>query len=234
MKTVFVPAVLLCLSCLLPSHLLASAPEIKLPRSARAFSVGEDIVLNGLPVSMRAFRSAQSIDELNAWFRLNLGRQVVENRLGRMTVLGKAADGHYLTVMLEADGRGVRGVTAVSKLKDAERLQAGYRERTERLLSVLPHGSKLVSDMLSVDRGLRSWHVVIDNPHGEQINSERVTALMQQRGLALEHESRADGDARLLFFRGNGAEAMATVARGADRQGVIVINLISSSLEPFQ
>ncbi|THF64567.1 hypothetical protein E6C76_10910 [Pseudothauera nasutitermitis] len=234
MKTRRLPAMLLCLSCLLPGHLQAREPQIELPRSARAFSVGDGIVLNGLPVSMRGFSSTQSIDELTAWFRRSLGAPVVENRLGGMIVLGRAVDGHYLTVMLQEGRRGVRGVTAVGSLRDAEQLHAGYRARAERLLSVLPHGSRLISDMVSEDRGRHAWHLVIDNTHGEQLNSERVTALMQQHGLALEHEARTEDDARLLYFRGGGAEAMAAVASGADRRGVIVINLISSSLEPFQ
>lgn len=36
----------------------AKAPEIELPPSAESFSVGENIVLNGLPMQMAAFMSA--------------------------------------------------------------------------------------------------------------------------------------------------------------------------------
>lgn len=227
-------AVALSLLCLWPVAAPAGEPAIELPRSAQPFAVGENIVLNGLPISMRGFRSAQSVDELVAWFRRQLGAPVVESRWGNTVVLGKAVGGHYLTVQLEADRRGVRGLAAIGALRAAADARAGYRERTERLLSALPHGSRLVSDMLSEDRGRQSWHLVIDNPYGEQLNSERVTALMQARGLALERESRVAGEGRLLYFRGAGTEAMATVASAPDRQGAIVINIVSSALEHFQ
>ncbi|MBC9070763.1 hypothetical protein IAI53_02190 [Thauera sp. CAU 1555] len=224
----------LLLGALLAVPAAAGEPVIELPSSARPFAVGDKLVLNGLPISMRGFRSAQSVDELVAWFKRRLGAPVVETRHGSTVVLGKAADGHYLTVQLEADRRGVRGLAAVGALRAAAEDQGRYRQRTGPVLAALPHGSRLISELLSEDRGRQSWHLVVDNQYGEQLNSERVTALMRDRGLALERESHVSGEGRLLYFRGNGAEAMATVASAPDRRGAIVINFVGSALEAFQ
>lgn len=217
----------------------AGEPTVALPRSAQPFSVGENIVLNGLPMHMRGFRSTESADVLVAWFTQNLGSPVVENRLGNTIVLGKAIGEYYVTVQLEADRNGVRGLTAVSNLAAANDMRSVRNERGERLLLGLPHGSRMISDMVSEDRGKQSWHVVVENKHSEQVNVGRIQALMTQEGFALEHESaagstsggnrmHAPGDARTLYFRGKGKEAMVTVARDELSKTVIVINSISS------
>lgn len=218
---------------------VAAEPTVELPRSAQRFSVGENIVLNGLPMRMSGFRSTESADVLVAWFAQNLGSPVVENRLGNTIVLGKAIGEYYVTVQLEADRNGVRGLTAVSSPVAADEMRSVRNERGERLLLGLPHGSRVISDMASEDRGKQSWHVIVENTHSEQLNINRIRALMTREGFALEHESsavstaggtgmRAPGDARTLYFKGKGKEAMATVARDELRKTVIVINTISS------
>lgn len=217
----------------------AGEPTVALPGAAQPFSVGENIVLNGLPMRMRGFRSMESVDVLVAWFTKNLGSPVVENRLGNTIVLGKAIGEYYVSVQLEADRNGVRGLTAVSNLAAANEMRSVRNERGERLLLGLPHGSRVISDMVSEDRGKQSWHVVVENTHSEQLNVGRIQALMTQEGFALEHESsagstsggtgmHAPGDARTLYFRAKGKEAMATVARDELSKTVIVINTISS------
>ncbi|MDO9597441.1 MAG: hypothetical protein Q7J47_06955 [Azoarcus sp.] len=217
----------------------AGEPTVELPRSAQPFSVGENIVLNGLPMRMRGFRSSESVDVLVTWFTQGLGSPVVENRLGNTIVLGKAVGEYYVTVQLEPDRNGVRGLTAVSNLVAADEMRSVRNERSERLRLGLPHGSRVISDMVSEDRGKQSWHVVVENTQSEQINTGRILALMTQEGFALEHESSAVsaldgtatpalGDARTLYFKGKGKEAMATVARDEFSRTVIVINTISA------
>lgn len=205
----------------------AKAPEIELPPSAKSFSVGENIVLNGLPMRMRGFHADGSLRELKAWFHRCLGAQAVENRWGDTVILGKAEGKYYLTVQLKPGREGVEGVVAISDFRTGDSLER-YRERTNRLLSGLPHDSMLVSDMTAQDGNKSSWHAVVANRQGAQLNSERVQAWLTGQGFALEHEAHTGSDGRSLYFKGAGKEAIVTIARETDQQTVIVINTIST------
>lgn len=205
----------------------AKTPEIELPPSAKSFSVGENIVLNGLPMRMRGFHADGSLRELKAWFRRHLGVQVVENRWGDTVILGKAEGKSYLTVQLKPGRDGVQGVVAISDLQASDVLER-YRERANRLLSGMPHDSMLVSDMTAQDGNKVSWHAVVANRQGGQLNSERVQAWLIGQGFVLEHETRTGDDGRSLYFKGAAKEAIVTIARERGQQAVIVINTVST------
>jgi hypothetical protein len=206
---------------------LARTPEIELPPSAKSFSVGENIVLNGLPMRMRGFHAQESLHELKAWFLRRLGERTVENHWAGGVILGKAEGKYYLTVQLKPGREGVDGVVAISDFRTGDTLER-YRERTNRLLSGLPHDSMLISDMTAQDGNKSSWHAVVANRQGAQLNSERVQGWLTGQGFVLEHEARTDGDGRSLYFKGAGKEAIVTIAREPDRQTVIVINTVST------
>lgn len=216
----------------------AEGVPVALPESAQVFPVGESIALNGVPMKMRGFHSTESIERLVAWFSRQLGAPVVESRVGRTLVLGKAVEGRYMTVHLETDAGGVRGVVAESDLEAAMELRPRRQEQLDRWLLGLPSGSRVLSDMVSEDHGKRAWYALFENGLDERINSERMRSLMAADGFVLQHEAvgadtsggsgRAFGEARTLFFKGEGKEAVVTISRNTQRKTAIVINTISA------
>lgn len=214
-------------------------PQIPLPKNATLFSVGEKLVLNGMPMHLSGFTSAASADQMAEWFRQALGQPLVENRIGKTLVLGKASGEYYLTVQLETAGGSTRGVAAVTHLKGAHDRRQETGAMADRWLQRLPSGSRIVSQLSSDDRGRHSQHLIIINEQSEQANAERLTDLLKADGLALERESRVIdaphsperdrlGDGRALFYKGTVSEGMATVARNPQGQTVVVVNTISS------
>lgn len=231
----------LCLFALQsPASADAAWPQIPLPRNAAAFSVGERMLINGQPLQMKGFTANESRDQLADWFRRSLGQPLVENRIGNKLILGKPSGDYYLTVQLESSGNRTRGLAAITHLKAAAEQYEETRAGTDYWLQRLPSGSRLLSHMSSEDRGKRSRHLVVVNEHSEQANCDNLTALLKEQGLILERLSRpadapnrlsapSPGDARALFFKGEGKEGMATVARNRQGQTIVVINTVSST-----
>ena len=142
----------------------ASWPTIALPKDVRAFDIGEQLTINGLPMRMQGFVSARNPVQLAEWFRQRMGKPLVENTLANKLILGRAQGEYYLTVQLEPAATGTRGIAAVSHLKAAYDGRAENRASTEHWLSRLPAGSKLLSQMSSEDAGKASTYLLVVNP----------------------------------------------------------------------
>ncbi|MDQ6679431.1 MAG: hypothetical protein M3Y67_00500, partial [Pseudomonadota bacterium] len=144
------------------------------------------------------------------------------SRLGNKLVLGRAQAEHYVSVQIEAAGSGSRGVVAVSNLQLAHDSQSKVQANADHWLARLPAGTRLLSHMESRDGGKLSRHLVAANTQDEALNRERLVGLLAGEGFALERESPADdalllrsssagvAASRLLFFKGEGKEAIAT------------------------
>ena len=210
-------------------------PTVALPNDVSAYKIGEQIVVNGLPMRMQGFESSAGRAELAVWFRKSMGQPLVENTLGNKLILGRAQGEHYVTVQLESTATGTRGLVGVTQVKTAFDNRTETRAASERLLSRLPSGSRLVSRMTSDDGGKLATHVVIANTYGEEVNRDRVVSMMKEDGLNLEREGRpeaktmqalsaAAAGARTLFFKGQGKEAVAVIRRDDTGHTNIVLN----------
>lgn len=220
-------------------------PKIALPKDVSAFDIGRGpMAVNGMPMRMQGFVSKTRTAQLAEWFRQSMGRPVAETLLARKLILGKAQGEYYLTVQLEPAGSGTRGLIAITHLKGAYENQAETEAATERWLSRLPAGSLLLSRIESEDAGKIAGHLVIVNNHGEDLNRDRLTALMHEDGLELEREAASNAgtavqpsvamdNRKTLFFKGRDKEAMAVIAKDATGRTAIVLNTITS-MERFK
>jgi len=216
----------------------AGEPTVALPESAVVFPGGNRVVLNGVPMRMTGFGSRESVRSLLTWFTTKLGKPLTIDTVGRSMILGKADGDYHVTVRMEPSGSGVQGVVAIANLKAASEQGIAYREQLARWLLAWPAGTRVLSDMTSEDQGLSSRHVVLRNFQTQTINSSRVTAILARDGYLLEQEVVADEaagstlhssrEARTLYFKGEGKEAMATISRDKQGSTVTVLNTISS------
>lgn len=213
-------------------------PDLPLPKAIQTFDIGQQITVNGLPMRVRGFLSPMKTDRLAQTFRETWGSPVVENRLGKQLVLGQLRGEYYLSVQLEAAGKGSRGVLAVTHLKAAYEAQDQTKIDSDRWLSKMPSGSHLVSQMISKDSGRLSTHLLIENSHSENLNRDRLKSLLLEDGLILQHEgtlgdstapqlSESVTSSKTLFFKGPGKEAMATIHRNNSGRAIVVLNIVT-------
>lgn len=220
-------------------------PTIALPKNVRTFDVGPQLNVHGLPMRMQGFVSTAQPAQLLAWFRNSLGQPLVENTLGNQQIIGKAQGEHYLSVQIEAAGTGSRGIAAVTHLKVGYDNHAETQAETERWLRRLPSGSRLLSQMTTQDGSKQSRYLVMINNHPANLNRERLKSLMVEDGFLLERESKpnkktaANDNQALLFFKGKGKEAVATINQDDQGRTTTVLNTINtintiSAMERFR
>jgi hypothetical protein len=141
-------------------------------------------------------------------------------------------------VQLAAAGSGTRGVIAVTELTAAINGSSSSRDANQRLLAKLPAGFKIVSRTVSVDARNRVEHVVLTNTHSITLNTESVKSMLGADGYMFERETQptsqflprreaASRDARMLFFKNSGGEAVAVVSRDDSGRTGVVLNTTS-------
>lgn len=211
-------------------------PQIPLPKQVDVFKVGSEMVVNGVPVRMRGFVSPAAPAELAASMRLLLGAPLMEDRRGATLVLGRGEGPYYITVQLAPLGTGTRALLAVTKPAVNVR-EPSDTTADRQLLSALPPGSTLSSHTSSTDGPARADQAAIVNSHSIGINTEYVKRMLRAEGFTLEREmapaqgrgmnARTSPDARTMFFKRPGAEALAVVTRNESGNSVIVLNRVS-------
>ncbi len=191
---------------------------------------------------IEGFVSRLPVGEMAAQLRGSLGKPLVESRLREKLILGRFEGEYYLTVQIQPAGEGSKGIIAVSHITAARDAEAQTRADTDRWLSRMPAGSRLVSQMNSADGHKLSRHLVFSNTYDESLNRDRLVSLLTDEGLVLEREGAARPDrggavptdletSRTLFFKGAQKEAMATIYRHGSRQTLTVLNVVAS-MEP--
>lgn len=210
-------------------------PAVVIPRSATPFSVGEEIILNGIPMQIHGFISAEALPLVAHWYRERLGQPLVENRIDNALILGKAYGDHFMTVRLEPAGAKTKGTVSLTDFKAVRDRDTDNAAQYERIKNQLPTGSRLLSHMSSVDAGRRSQHLIFTNDASEQTNRNALADRLKAQGLKLEREIQASDAAsnssvegRVLYFKGNAQEVTATISTDSSGRTVAVINTVST------
>lgn len=221
-------ALMLCAGAATPAE--PAWPTVSVPPGVASFAMGGEAVVNGLPLRMRGVLSAETPAQVAAMFRTSLGQPLVENTRGATRVLGRALGEFYATVQLEPAGTGTRGVVAVT------RLGAAQRDSGQRTLTNFPAGTKLISQVSSVDGTRHADFLTLSNGLDVAYNIGYVKHALDAEGYTLEratspagHGNAAPPTARegtsMLFKRG-GAEVVAVIFR--DGAGTaIVLNTVT-------
>lgn len=231
---------LLALTCLINNYAFAQKewPAIEFPKDSSTYIVGEKVVVNGLPLKMTGFVSPTKLPQIAEWFRQKLGQPLVENTVANKLILGRAQGETYLTIQLETIGTGTRGLVAISNQKIAFNRHADSVAVRARWIGRLLPDSKLISQMNSDDNGQVATYTFFSNTYSEDVNAARITKIMLEDGLALEHEARVDRNSenksvvkiihgQTLFYKGGGKEAIAVISKAQDGKTLVVLNNIT-------
>ncbi len=225
------------------SNSFSSWSDIKWPRQLHLFPISSDTNANGVPMRMQGFTSSLPVAAVIQSVQESLGQPLVINQIGKQIVLGRAVGAFYVTVQIEAEGGGSRGVVATTDMQSAIDNKELARLDKQRWLDQLPAGSRLVSHVKSSDGLKRSVQIVYTNEQNGSINATRLKTILAREGLGLERESPADNAAnawasmfdhgKVFFFKGVAKEAIATIHRKPDGQTFTVLNIVNTS-EPFK
>lgn len=215
-----------------PALAQTSWPQLAVPPGITLTDQGGQVTANGLPVRMRGFTSNATPARVAELFRRSLGLPLVEDKVGAKLVLGRSEGEHYLTVQLEAAATGTRGFIAVTELTAALNGAAAARDADQRLLAKLAAGFSIVSRTASDDAMRRVEHVVLTNQHSIGLSLESLKGMLIADGFTFERETGPgkqpntlqSADARTLFFRKTGGEAIAVVSRDNTGKTAVVLN----------
>lgn len=206
------------------------------PNTTDAFVVGDQLTANGVPMRIQGFiaknmKVAQAIE----WFKRSLGQPLVENRLGKKIILGRAQGGYYLTVQLESmrdDGlEGIKGLVAVSDIAAFNATQSQQVKDVSHWLGRWPAGTQEVNRVSSQDHQKTSVYVVLRNGHSVELNRVALMEALKLDGLSVEREAtKPSGEGVSLYFKGVQKEAMATIAKNEAGKTDIVINTVTHSI----
>ena len=213
---------------------------VPIPSGVRTVEVARNVLVNGIPMRLRAFVSADSVDAVVEAFRKSLGQPLVESRLGRQRVLGRPQGDGYWTVQIEAAGTGVRGIVAEADLKAAVLARDSVQAAARKWLAYFPAGARLASSMTSVDAGRSSSHLIVTSEQSKAQVAETLVTTLARDALPLEPHSDAQPEeggrddahadaGRALFFKGPGRTAIATLHRGGRGETVTVLNIVDDA-----
>lgn len=209
-------------------------PSVPLPRGLSVFDIAHQVTVNALPMRLQGFVSPASPDALAARFRQSMGEPLVETNFGKKRILGRVQGEFYISVQIEAGGSGSRGTIAVTNLKAAFESQDQTRTEREQLLARLLPGSRVLSVVASRDGQKWSRHILYSNPHGDELNRERLKSMLQEQGFSFSAAgSGRSADGESLFFKGRAGEAFATIHNGASGQTTVVLNVVTHT-EPLK
>lgn len=221
------------------SNNYSSWPDLKLPRQLQLFPISSDSNANGVPMRMQGFTSSLPVAAVIQSVQESLGPPIVMNQIGKQIVLGRAVGAFYVTVQIETEGVGSRGVVATTDMQSAIDNKEFARLDKQRWLDQLPAGSRLVSHVKSSDGSKRSLQIVYTNEQNSLINADRLKTILAREGLGLERQSTADSasnagtnrleQGKVFFFKGVAKEAIATIHRKPDGQTVTVLNIVNTS-----
>lgn len=152
-----------CLSFLLisiPAYSLSrdplsvELPEVEMIPGSTWFWVGERMALNGVPMSIKAFRYRGRIDDVTQFYRNQLRSmghgKLRESRLRDRVILGYQLGEHYITIQMDAGAQGeVQGKAVVTP----SALNFKVSLATDL---PLPPKTSVISVVQSLDAGRRS------------------------------------------------------------------------------
>lgn len=213
-------------------------PQVATPKGVTTVDLGEQVTTNGLPIRMRGFTATATPAQVAELFRRSLGQPLVEDTVAAKLVLGRSHGEHYVTVQLEATGTGTHGLIAVTELTASLNGSTASHNADQKLLARLPAGFSIVSRTASADGKNHAEHVVLTNTHGIALNTESVKSMLGADGFTFERETQPTGqsgarrgaasrNARMLFFRSPGGEAVAVISRDDSGRTGVVLNTTS-------
>lgn len=214
------------LALVAPCVLAERASE--LPPQALSASIGEDIVVNGVPMRATHFQSPAGTQDVLEFYRKSWASAIPaekpsEQSLGSWRVIGRQNGSRHETVQIRAlPGGGTEGYLASSDTRARPRAPARSPIR-------LPLGAATISVVESQEGGRQATQILARSPLGIALTERWLRTAARMQGFESEHASeepaRSDGSKALFMKRGS--EELISVVQPTGKGSVIVIHHVS-------
>ena len=192
----------------LPQFVYAKKPDFPAPPQAAVEWVGQNVEVNGIKSSIRAFHTNESIEEVVRFYRKEWKRPVEEDQPGFMEsidaapwyVISRIEDGYLMTVQVQVkknDESGSWGYLSMSALPkpDAEAPQFA------KSIPKIP-GSIVMNELKSDDPGKKATTVIITNTHSVRNNADFYRGHYLNKGWTIETDKGlGNGEVHSLVFK---------------------------------
>lgn len=207
-------------ACLVPG--LASAaswPQPPIPPQTSTADVARHIVFNGLDMRAQVFRSEHDQKDILAFYRKAWGKDMVVNRLGGSQVIGHAEGDYFITVNVNAAGRGSKGTIGIVDVSSApDHFEPGKG---------LPHpmGSKVFNDIAYPDDPVPARTVAMRNGLSPRQNATFFRERLAGEGWKpADQEKCSDVSCVMSYTRGDQKMSL-VMTRSEGDQSQVIINL---------
>lgn len=217
----------------LASTAFAKPPDFPAPRDAKVSVVSNDMNVAGRQVSVRAFATDDSVEEVVEFYKELWEDPPVKGAPGyayepdavpHWQIVSRVEDGYVLTVQVQPAGpRGARGLLATGLLPEP-----GERPQSSRPEPPSMRGSAVVSDVRSKDPGKRGHTAMVVNEFSVDSNVNFYRRHFSGWRMNLDRQLASDTFHALSYTRGR--ERVNITIRKIQGGSEIVINSVRHDL----
>ncbi len=231
----------LCSALLSTAALAQEWPMLPMPEGAQFAPVANHMVVNGALMRVQVFVAKRPPEQLAAWFKEQLGAEVQQTQEQGKLILNQFKGNFSHTVQLQTTAGGTSGWVATTQIggEQAEKIQAQAKARVARLVSGMPQGTEVSTEVVSIDQGKNASHMVLTNPHSIKLNQDRLVRSLAAQGYELEPQAPNPQPLniqapRTLLFKGAQKHAIAVLSRGPEGQAMVVLNTVNETTQKTQ
>ena len=193
---------------LVPQVVSAGKPDFPPPPKASVEWVGQNIEVNGIKQSIRAFHTNQSIEDVVKFYRKEWKRPIEKGKPGFMEsidaypwyIISRIEDGYLMTVqvqVMETDESSSWGYLSMSRLPNT----SAEEPQIAKTIPKIP-GSIVMQELKSDDPGKKANTVIISNTHSVRNNADFYRGHYLNKGWTMETDKRlGNEEAHSLVFK---------------------------------
>ena len=183
-----------------PMTVLSGPPDFPAPPQSRVEWVGRDMEVNGLPTSIRAFHTSNSIEKVVQFYRREWQRPVERGKPGFMETIdalpwytiSRIEDDYLLTVQVQVkqnDQSGSWGYLSISPLPEPGEKPPELGKNVPKM-----RGSNVLSEHTSKDPGKNARTLIITNEHSVPSNVTFYRNYYNGKGWTMETDRALGND----------------------------------------
>jgi hypothetical protein len=193
---------------IVPGMAATGAPKFPSPPDANVGKLGDDMIINGMPMNIRQFTSLKSVNTILEYYRDYWPRGTEEkpgytetDALQPWKIITRVEDGYIMTVQVtEQNERGSHGLLSMSKLPDLDRPLPGTGNDFPKM-----KGSIVINDLETKDIGKRGRTLQLFNRFSVESNANYYRDHFTNSGWATNMDQKlSDGNGYAQrFTQGN-------------------------------
>lgn len=203
-------------SAALAQQPLQGAPKLLPPEGSAVERLGDSMIVNGRPMTIDHVIVPRSPDDVLRHYRRALNEiasgKIVESKLAGDKILARKVGENFVTVRVRPAPGGASDVWIMTTpMRPPASAKSGLPAHL-----VLPAGSRILSNVETVDGGRRAHTVIATAEAAVSATQDFLKRSLGERGFSLvtSDTSRQDPSRRVLLFQRGTEDVMVTIADG--------------------